>query len=47
MVHGEIEPPEQQSKIKAWAKKFGMFATDPTFDDFLDEIAHYRHKVIR
>jgi|APDOM4702015191_1054821.scaffolds.fasta_scaffold765681_1 predicted RNase H-like HicB family nuclease len=45
LVTIEIEPPTNQPKVKLWVNTFGLFATDPTFDDFLKEITTYRQQV--
>lgn len=50
MNHGElvtieIEPQEPNSKADTWLKHFGTFANDPTFEDFLEEVAAYRKTV--
>lgn len=32
-------------KIDPWLKHLGIFADDPTFEDFLEEVAAYRQQV--
>ncbi|WP_019502553.1 type II toxin-antitoxin system HicB family antitoxin [Pseudanabaena sp. PCC 6802] len=42
LVTIEIEPQAIKPKIDPWLKHFGIFANDPTFEDFLEEVAAYR-----
>ncbi len=34
-----------QQETDPWLKNMGIFASDPTFDDFLAEVAAYRQQV--
>lgn len=34
-----------ETQTNPWLKHFGIFADDPTFDDFLEEVAAYRKSV--
>lgn len=43
-VEVEVEVPEQQAN-NPWLAKAGMFANDPTWDDFLKEMADYRRQL--
>lgn len=36
---------EQGETIDPWIRHAGIFADDPTFDDFLEEIAAFRRRV--
>jgi hypothetical protein len=37
--------PSTAQTIDPWIKHIGIFANDPTFDDFLVEVAAYRQQV--
>ena len=36
---------ESVNRDDPWLKHLGLFANDPTFEDFLEEVAAYRQKV--
>ena len=36
---------QSQQQTDPWLKHMGVFASDPTFDDFLTEVAAYRQQV--
>ena len=36
---------EEKKEIDPWIKRAGVFADDPTWDDFLEEIESYRKQV--
>lgn len=42
-IEVESQPPAHRND--PWIKHMGIFADDPTFDDFLGEIAAYRQQV--
>jgi hypothetical protein len=44
LVRVEVEVPEQQANTP-WLAKAGVFANDPTWDDFLKEMADYRRQL--
>ena len=37
--------PNSEHPIDPWIKHMGLFKDDPTFDDFLTEIAEYRQAI--
>lgn len=41
----EVESQSATSESDPWIKHLGIFADDPTFDDFLAEVAAYRQLV--
>jgi hypothetical protein len=43
----QVDSAEESIELETdpWLKHLGLFANDPTFDDFLDEVAAYRHQV--
>ncbi|MBW4523569.1 MAG: hypothetical protein KME18_00015 [Phormidium tanganyikae FI6-MK23] len=41
----EVESLQSPVKGSSWAKHRGIFADDPTFDDFLAEVEAYRRSV--
>jgi predicted RNase H-like HicB family nuclease len=41
----EVDPQSFGTKDDPWIKNLGIFVDDPTFDDFLKEIAVYRQLV--
>jgi predicted RNase H-like HicB family nuclease len=45
--YGGVEPVASLShqETDPWLKHMGIFASDPTFDDFLAEVASYRQQV--
>jgi predicted RNase H-like HicB family nuclease len=50
MAHGEwvtieVEPPTKNQESDPWLKHFGIFANDPTFEDFMNEVETYRQQV--
>lgn len=44
VVQVEVEVPEHEAN-NPWLAKAGMFANDPTWDDFLKEMADYRRQL--
>lgn len=45
LVTIEVGQQISQQEIDPWLKHMGIFASDPTFDDFLAEVAAYRQQV--
>lgn len=45
LVTIEIDQERSQQETDPWLKHMGIFADDPTFDDFLAEVAAYRQLV--
>ncbi len=45
LTQGEIVNVEVGEPAHPWLPWFGMFADDPTFDDYLAEVAAYRQEV--
>lgn len=45
LVTIEVGKERSQQQIDPWLKHMGIFASDPTFDDFLAEVAAYRQQV--
>lgn len=43
----EVDPAFETKESSPWKKRAGAFADDPTWDDFLEEIAAYREQVDR
>lgn len=41
----DTESDSDKEETDPWLKHFGIFADDPTFDDFLEEVAAYRKRV--
>jgi len=41
----EVETQSSQPDSDPWIKHMGIFADDPTFDDFLTEVAAYRQQM--
>jgi hypothetical protein len=46
-VNIEVDSTHEASSQGAdpWLKHLGLFANDPSFDNFLDEVANYRQEV--
>jgi hypothetical protein len=40
----EISSQESNPGTDPWLKHLGIFANDPTFEDFLEEVAAYRQQ---
>jgi predicted RNase H-like HicB family nuclease len=45
LVAIEIEPQPIHQDADPWLKHFGIFADDPTFVDFLEEVEAYRQSI--
>ncbi|MEM6399370.1 MAG: type II toxin-antitoxin system HicB family antitoxin [Cyanobacteria bacterium P01_D01_bin.116] len=45
LVTIEVGKEQSQQQTDPWLKHMGIFASDPTFDDFLTEVAAYRQQV--
>jgi predicted RNase H-like HicB family nuclease len=45
MITIDIDSERLKQKIDPWIKHIGIFADDPTFDDFQAEIAAYRQQI--
>jgi len=45
LVTIEVGKQQSQPETDPWLKHMGIFASDPTFDDFLAEVAAYRQQV--
>jgi predicted RNase H-like HicB family nuclease len=45
LVTIDLDSPANGQDIDPWIKHIGAFANDPTFDDFLAEVAAYRQQV--
>ena len=45
IVTVKIEEPNQTVSGNPWLESFGVFKDDPTFDDFLEKMAEYRHEL--
>ncbi|MFQ4145988.1 type II toxin-antitoxin system HicB family antitoxin [Chlorogloeopsis sp. ULAP02] len=45
LVTIEVGKEHSQQQTDPWLKHMGIFASDPTFDDFLAEVAAYRQQV--
>lgn len=45
LVTIEVGKERSQQETDPWLKHMGIFASDPTFDDFLAEVAAYRQQV--
>ncbi|WP_339384952.1 hypothetical protein [Iningainema tapete] len=45
LVTIEIDQERSPQETDPWIKHMGIFADDPTFDDFLAEVAAYRQLV--
>ena len=45
LVTIDLDSPSNGQVIDPWIKHMGIFANDPTFDDFLAEVAAYRQQV--
>ncbi|MEC4812425.1 MAG: type II toxin-antitoxin system HicB family antitoxin [Scytonema sp. PMC 1069.18] len=45
LVTIEVGKEISQQETDPWLKHIGIFASDPTFDDFLAEVAAYRQQV--
>jgi predicted RNase H-like HicB family nuclease len=45
LVTIEIETQNLEPEDDPWIKHMGIFTNDPTFDDFLQEVAAYRQQV--
>jgi hypothetical protein len=45
LVTIEVDQHTSPQEIDPWLKHMGIFASDPTFDDFLAEVAAYRQQV--
>lgn len=45
LVTIEVGKQASQQQTDPWLKHMGIFASDPTFDDFLVEVAAYRQQV--
>jgi predicted RNase H-like HicB family nuclease len=45
LVTIEVGEERSQQETDSWLKHMGIFASDPTFDDFLAEVAAYRQQV--
>ena len=45
LVTIEVGKERSQQQTDPWLKHMGIFASDPTFDDFLAEVAAYRQQV--
>ncbi|KYC35443.1 hypothetical protein WA1_06345 [Scytonema hofmannii PCC 7110] len=45
LVTIEVGKEHSQLETDPWLKHMGIFASDPTFDDFLAEVAAYRQQV--
>ncbi len=45
LVTIEVESQQMQQENDPWIRNIGIFADDPTFDDFLAEMAAYRQLV--
>jgi predicted RNase H-like HicB family nuclease len=45
LVTIEVGKEHSQQQTDPWLKHMGVFASDPTFDDFLAEVAAYRQQV--
>lgn len=45
LVTIDLDSPSNGQDIDPWIKHMGIFADDPTFDDFLAEVAAYRQQV--
>lgn len=41
---GSTNRPNESVNHDPWLKHLGLFANDPTFEDFLEEVATYRQK---
>ena len=41
----EISSQQSNPETDPWLKHLGIFANDPTFEDFLEEVAAYRQQV--
>ncbi|RUT05210.1 hypothetical protein DSM106972_040310 [Dulcicalothrix desertica PCC 7102] len=41
----DVGKESSQQETDPWLKHMGIFASDPTFDDFLSEVAAYRQQV--
>lgn len=44
LVTVEIDAGRTDAEHDPWLKHLGIFADDPTFDDFLEEVAVYRQQ---
>lgn len=46
-IDSESEKKDEKAETNTnpWLKHFGIFADDPTFDEFLEEVAAYRKSV--
>jgi hypothetical protein len=46
-VNIEVESTQEATSQETdpWLKHLGLFSNDPSFDDFLDEVARYRQEV--
>jgi predicted RNase H-like HicB family nuclease len=42
LVTIDLDPQSVEPETDPWIKHMGIFANDPTFDDFLAEVAAYR-----
>ncbi|GAA6620399.1 type II toxin-antitoxin system HicB family antitoxin [Scytonema sp. NUACC26] len=45
LVTIEVDQKREHQETDPWLKHMGIFASDPTFDDFLAEVASYRQQV--
>lgn len=45
LANGEIVSLQVEGPESPWTRWFGMFNNDPTYDDFLAEVAAYRREV--
>lgn len=45
LVTIEVGKEQSQQQTDPWLKHMGIFVSDPTFDDFLTEVAAYRQQV--
>ena len=45
LVTIEVGKEQSPQETDPWLKHMGIFASDPTFDDFLAEVAAYRQQV--
>ncbi len=42
LVSIDLDSQSSESETDHWIKHMGLFANDPTFDDFLEDVAAYR-----
>ncbi|BAZ08933.1 hypothetical protein NIES4071_07390 [Calothrix sp. NIES-4071] len=45
LVTIDVGKEHSQQQTDPWLKHMGIFASDPTFDDFLSEVAAYRQQI--